>query len=241
MRPGPPNRLTCPHCGGYKYIESILSGNTFAATYWSDGKNDYPMMPSSSPIQRCPKCGRYFFYDDGQSFMMNEEAVKALHKSNDLIKLKTMLEETEKSWRQIHKEADSNGFGHLSEQESMEAFRALYSESLSKERKAEVLMTRLWAFNDEYLRGYNTLPPEFNVVQEEFTTKLLELFPGDRQFCAEMYREMGEFGKAIEILKDILADDNAKHDPEITRKILERAEAQDRTVFIVSQFGLRKR
>lgn len=236
MLPGPPTRLTCPHCGGYKYIESILSGNTFRATYWSDGKNDYPMLPSTSPVQKCPSCGSYFFYGDGQPLSMTEETVKALHKSNDLVKLRTMLDDTAKTWRQMGREADANGFGHLSSPESMEAFHALYSDSLPSKRKAELLMTRLWTFNDEYLRGYNTLPPEYDAIQKEFALKLLELFPRDRQFCAELYREMGDFDKASEIMKAILADGTDEYDSVITRKILERAEAHDRTVFVVIEF-----
>ena len=76
MTIGPACRLTCPHCGGHKYIESIMSGNTFRGTMWSDGKKDYPMLPSPSPIQRCPKCGKYYFYEDGEPLSMDFEAFK---------------------------------------------------------------------------------------------------------------------------------------------------------------------
>ena len=34
---------------------------------------EYPMLPSISPIQRCPKCGAYFFYEDVVPFVMTEE------------------------------------------------------------------------------------------------------------------------------------------------------------------------
>jgi len=54
--------LKCPHCGGTKEVMSITSGNTSGATLWSDAKWYASMLPQVSYIQRCPHCGKYFFY-----------------------------------------------------------------------------------------------------------------------------------------------------------------------------------
>lgn len=63
MLPGDPRVLTCPKCRGQKSVISLISGNTFGATYWSDTKREAPMFPEVSPVQRCPFCGYYYFTD----------------------------------------------------------------------------------------------------------------------------------------------------------------------------------
>ena len=54
--------LRCPHCGALKEVLQLMSGNTIGATLWSDGKKNAPMLPRVSRIQRCPTCGKYFFF-----------------------------------------------------------------------------------------------------------------------------------------------------------------------------------
>lgn len=61
MNPGPAQVLTCPFCGQKKEILLLMSGNTFGATLWSDNKQEAPMLPTISDIQKCPKCGKYYF------------------------------------------------------------------------------------------------------------------------------------------------------------------------------------
>ena len=60
MKPGPPQILTCPHCGQTKEIMSLCSGNTFRAKYWSDNKRIAPMLPEISHVQKCSHCKKYF-------------------------------------------------------------------------------------------------------------------------------------------------------------------------------------
>ena len=50
--------LCCPHCGGHKNVLQLMSGNTFGSTRWSDAKQQAPMLPMVSYIQRCPHCGK---------------------------------------------------------------------------------------------------------------------------------------------------------------------------------------
>ena len=61
MNPGHSQSLTCPYCGEKKDIMSLISGNTFGATIWSDNKRVAPMLPDISIIQKCPKCRKYYF------------------------------------------------------------------------------------------------------------------------------------------------------------------------------------
>ena len=62
MLPAHSSLLRCPHCGAKKEVLQLMSGNTIGATLWSDAKQIAPMLPRVSHIQRCPTCGKYFFY-----------------------------------------------------------------------------------------------------------------------------------------------------------------------------------
>ena len=61
MVPGNAKIVKCPYCGEKKELMTLLSGNTLGAELWSDNKRIAPMLPSISPVQKCPKCGKYFF------------------------------------------------------------------------------------------------------------------------------------------------------------------------------------
>lgn len=54
--------VKCPFCGEEKELLSLLSGNGIGSTSWSDGKTVGPMMPRVSPVQKCPRCGKYYLH-----------------------------------------------------------------------------------------------------------------------------------------------------------------------------------
>ena len=60
MIPGNAKIVKCPYCGTKKDLFTMLSGNTFGATYWSDNRRIAPMLPMVSPVQKCPSCGKYY-------------------------------------------------------------------------------------------------------------------------------------------------------------------------------------
>ncbi len=53
--------VKCPYCGQEKELMALVSGNTFGAQLWSDNKRIAPMLPTVSPIQKCPRCKKYYF------------------------------------------------------------------------------------------------------------------------------------------------------------------------------------
>lgn len=67
MLPAKCELLKCPYCGKEKEVLSLASGNTFRSKYWSDTKVFHPMLPTVSPIQKCPSCGKYYFKADVES------------------------------------------------------------------------------------------------------------------------------------------------------------------------------
>ncbi|MCR4665212.1 MAG: hypothetical protein K5660_07590 [Paludibacteraceae bacterium] len=54
--------VECPFCGAEKELLSLLSGNGIGSTSWSDRKTVGPMMPRVSPVQKCPRCGKYYLH-----------------------------------------------------------------------------------------------------------------------------------------------------------------------------------
>lgn len=53
---GPTLFKCCSECSGYIEQETILSGNTLGAMYWTDGKIEAPMLPESMRLVKCPHC-----------------------------------------------------------------------------------------------------------------------------------------------------------------------------------------
>jgi hypothetical protein len=66
MIPGPAIIIKCPHCRRLTRERSLTSGNTFGATYWTDGEMDAPMLPDIPAIGACPNCGRSFWFNDAK-------------------------------------------------------------------------------------------------------------------------------------------------------------------------------
>ena len=73
MLPANAKIVKCPFCGERKELLNLASGNTFGAKHWSDQKMVAPMLPRVSPIQKCPKCGKYYLeykqpYNEGDDW-----------------------------------------------------------------------------------------------------------------------------------------------------------------------------
>lgn len=62
MIPGNARVLKCPKCGKKKEVMTLISMHIYESTLWSDSKQDLgKMTPQVSPIQRCPRCGAFYF------------------------------------------------------------------------------------------------------------------------------------------------------------------------------------
>lgn len=56
MIPGPNYIYQCPTCSNLMYHESLASGNTFNAAFYSDGKLIAPDLPAYPTITKCTSC-----------------------------------------------------------------------------------------------------------------------------------------------------------------------------------------
>lgn len=66
MLPGPDSIVECPHCRARERHFTLMSGNTFGAVTWSDGKVVAPMLPSLPLIVQCHACQECYWLGDAE-------------------------------------------------------------------------------------------------------------------------------------------------------------------------------
>jgi len=66
MLPGTPNIKICLDCDGLIEEKVLLSGNTFGADFYTDGKMEAPMLPEQHALFKCPHCQSLMWSDDLQ-------------------------------------------------------------------------------------------------------------------------------------------------------------------------------
>lgn len=188
MIPGPANVLSCPFCGGTKEVMSLVSGNTFGGTVWSDTRREYPMLPEVSPVQQCPHCKKYYFI---------EQAKREYSK------------DPESEMRSFMK------LGKLSFQELKEAIFQMETLSLSKMQRWVLNHQYFMAYNDAFRRQPETVAFPPSEEDKAFYLQVIEeLLDGiDKSadyelFHAELLRETGRFEEAKEVLSHHTNDED---------------------------------
>lgn len=242
-----PGKFTCPFCGGEKYVMALASGNTFSGEVWSDSRHFYPMLPNYSPIQKCPHCSHYFFEDDGHFEMASTVAVNGKQvkvewpsrfawrrdKDEEITKTPEMIE-MEELRKRIHEQVRKNRFGDLSYQELAEAEKDVMVEGISDDQRREYLITFLYALNDsKYGRARSGKEYISDYYQARFRTvalALIDLFGEEKTITAELWRELGDFDKSIELCHSLIT---AGTDVQVVMQIMERAKAKDPDAFIL--------
>jgi hypothetical protein len=63
---GPDQIVACPHCGALAKYMTLLSGNTFGARVWTDGKRLAPMLPAPPAVVKCHHCGDCYWLADAE-------------------------------------------------------------------------------------------------------------------------------------------------------------------------------
>lgn len=212
MIPGPANILSCPFCGGTKEVMSLISGNTYGATVWSDTRRDYPMLPEVSPIQKCPHCQRFYFIE--QAKQNHSDGLDARF---------------------------SDELGKLSLSELIEAEKQMEALSLTKMQRWILNHQIFMAFNDCFRRepGKAECQPDDEQTRLYHTT-IDELLEGMDQsenfdlFHAELLRELGRFEEAREVLLRHKAED----DKWVVEAMLRHIDKGDAEPFLLMKNGV---
>ena len=213
MIPGPANILSCPYCGGTKRVMSLVSGNTFGGTVWSDTRRHYPMLPEVSPIQKCPHCGKYYFIEQA-----NREFAR----------------EDDSEFR------NSGELGTLNYYELKEAKEEMGHLTLTDMQRWIVNHQLFMAYNDEFRRNRDSsaiIPTEEDkVVFKDTVRELLKGIDSSADyelFHAELLRETGRFDEA----RDMLLRHHAEDDRWVVEAMLRHIEGKDMRPFLLIENG----
>lgn len=185
MLPGPTYVYQCPGCSHLLANDSLLSGNTFGAKLYSDGKQFAPMLPVFPRLTRCPSCDTIFW--------LNKSTEAGSYSWGD---------NSHPEWEQ----ADKAEFLQLPEY-----FVAL-GRGLANTKEEEIYLRQQiwWAYNDRSRRGQELFQaPEDEANYTENCKRLMTLLdptdPNQRIMLAELKRNLGDFEgckKLIDSLED---------------------------------------
>ena len=213
MIPGPANILSCPFCGGEKEVMSLVSGNTFGGTVWSDTRREYPMLPEVSPIQQCPHCKKYYFI---------EQAKREYSKDP---------ESERRSFMKL---------GNLTFHELKEAINQMESLSLSKMQRWILKHQFFMTYNDAFRRRPEIVAFPPSEDDEAFYQQVItDLLNGIDQsadyelFHAELLRETGRFEEA----KELLSHHKSEEDQWVVEAMLRHINDEDTLLFLLIKDG----
>ena len=200
----------CPHCKGKKELLSLMSGNTFRGHQYWDLKEDYPMLPHVSYVQKCPHCGKYFILSEAKTSEGTEESFE-----RGLL----TYPELRKAWAQLHKEVKGSARSDL-----LLEYVWAYNDSFQR-------------IDPEKPNEKKPLPTEGE--KAEFKHVIMDLiicFPVDNDLIhAEYFREAGMFEECIKVVN--AAGPQTEEPYKTLEKILrEKCARKDTSVGVVS-FG----
>lgn len=203
--------VACPFCGKMKELLSLVSGNTFGSILWSDGKQISPMLPKVSPVQKCPRCRKYYLYykqptktADHESFTTGNLSYKEWKEAFVQLIAEPTLDDHDKSVIYMH---------------LIQAFNDHYYRG-----PAPAIYTKESVPTEDEFRYIEGIISEFiNKTEWKYNSNLL--------IKAELYREIGDFANCEKTLNaiDISCLDNFERN--IFNCISQKAEAGDKKVF----------
>lgn len=179
MKPGPIIIRKCGSCGRRIAQEQYLSGNTFGARFWTDGRTVAPMLPDELKLVKCPFCSSLIWIDEQRTV----GEIDPLGEETDLPGL--------------------FGDAQYASEPSLDDYLGFLSVRVRGKRKAKYLRLRAWwAGNDRRREGGEAVP-----MTEAEKANLVALLPllceregQDRLLKAEASRELGMFEEAAALL-----------------------------------------
>ena len=190
MLPGPDIIIGCLKCGALGKVRSWLSGNTFGASWWTDGKLVAIMMPETPGITRCHACAGFYWVIDARQ-------VGEIDYENLEPEQRRQIPE---GWREAKK------IKELSEEEFFQAL----AEGLGKPQKRELYLRvrTWWAGNDKFRTEDQPRPGEpVPLRSPEAAANLERLFKllrnrnaSERLMKGEVARQLGRFKEAWDII-----------------------------------------
>lgn len=211
MIPGNAKILTCPFCGEKKGVMTVLSYNTFGAIQWSDMKTEMEFDIHVSPVQKCPKCWKYYF-----KHTQEWEEWKNI---------------TFELWTLTYPEATEAIDQLLRDDLYRDSKKLLYITFLHAYNDWFVRNNE----DNKHIETKKDIDLFYKIISDWLlVSALMYYIPLDPIFMAELMRETWEFDHCLGFLKN--AEKTFKYQPQylhIVNQIIERAKNKDRKVFII--------
>ncbi len=189
MLPGPDQIVACPHCHGLAKYRTLVSGNTFGAQVWSDGKQVAPMLPRPPAIVRCRHCAECYWLYDAKEIGTQEP----WGREDDPV---------DPAWKNAE---------YIEEPTEAEYYSALEGNLASdRERERSLRVLAWWRRNDAFRGRSHAADGAVPEASEPFKSNLRALAElldagdeNDLVMKAEVLRELGEFEAAAGVLHRI--------------------------------------
>jgi len=178
--------MKAPGCKKPVKFSTIASGNTFGATFWTDGKQEAPMLPDKPWLRKSPSEGVLFWSDQCEKIGQ--------------IDFFRGGEEENEEWRDLEFAEEPSESDYLA---------ALSSGIADTNEKIRYLRMRLWwTGNDGIRRGDSQQLSGSHVHNlEAFSSLLSESDPNQRLMKAEVMRELSRYDEALSLLAFAYPDD----------------------------------
>ena len=207
MIPGLAEIVQCPYCGTEKALMTLITCNNIGEKDWSDGKVIYPMAPSVSPVQKCPKCGKYYL----KNLLESQEGKETTFNTGNL-----SYYEWKEAYIQFRLECPTVSKSPIGSLYFNKKKYKDYRLDLNRSDWNYIRLHLIQAFNDLYYRfgssdsngAGESLPPkeEFDFIVgiiNDFIKAFKCITVNDKLLKADLYRESKQFDKCEETLQTI--------------------------------------
>lgn len=186
MSPGPSIITECHKCHGLFTQWTLRSGNTFTARFWPDGVMKAPMMPELPSLINCPCCNDFVWKKD--------------------------CTEIEEIYGYDEIQAKYPGIKPYNNPNIDTFMLALQEKGLTKGREGYIRTKLMHFFNDENRDSEIPISQPSDMQIENYKRLLIianKDDANDTMLRAEIYREMGEYEKSLELLEKVKDKDFA--------------------------------
>lgn len=189
MTPGPILVYRCPDTDKLIFLGSIGSGNTFGASYWTDGHMDAPMLPDTLPFLISPHSGNLHWIED----LVMVEAVDFYYRDLSMADIEKAHPGALWAWEESLIEAVLN---HLESHANLTP------------KQEEILRIFAWHRSNDPVRQDPPGDPIRTPGLLANMAKLEQMLapgnkPDTRLLRAEILRELGRFEESLALLKRV--------------------------------------
>jgi len=247
MTEGPTMVYKCPKCKEAVRRISLLSGNTFGAKCFSDGKRTAPMLPEFPAIVKCGKCGGFFWLENGEKdeSLLEHGLSEIVPRKWNIFRAMGLGRKKDSGREEIslHNLHKYTGLpfetkditlekgdrlppinirdGFLSAHEYGEAIDA----GMARNRDEEIYLRQnmWWRFNHRTRGGEKLFAGDGDkTLYESNCERLIALLqeserPDRKPLIAELHRNLGRFDKCAEVLETLETIDDKEHAESVER------------------------